>query len=140
VVLEGVVDESVERLPARPRIDGHHRSTQRDGPRHRGVGGFLDEDGRGHTRRARELPLEPAHGLGVGDAEQEEQIRRAGTDRQAKAHVVGVDQGHRPDRHVEAAGGLHQRHHRAVQGQQQLTESEAGRRCRHHALLCPIQL
>ncbi len=89
---------------------------------------------------ARELLLEPAHGLGVGDAEQEEEVRGTGADRQAQPDVVGVDEGDRADRHIQAAGGLDQRDHRAVQGQQQLTEPEAGGRCRHRALLCPIQL
>ena len=79
----------------------------------------------GTRRGARELLLEPAHRLGVGDAEQEEQVRGTGADRQAQPHVVGVDKRHRAHRHVQAAGRLDQRDHRAVQGEQQLAEAEA---------------
>ena len=37
VMLEGVVDEPVQQLPARPRFDGDDRGAQRDGPRDRRV-------------------------------------------------------------------------------------------------------
>ena len=140
MVLEGVVDESVERLPTRLRLDGHDRRAERDGPPDRRVGGFLDEDGRGHAPGSGELLFQPAHRLRVGHAQQEEEVRGTGTDRQAQPHVVGVDQGHRAHRHIQAARRLDQRHHRAVQSQQQLAEPEARSRCRHQTLLCPIRL
>ena len=78
MVLEGVVDESVERLPPRPRLDGHDRGAERDGPPDRGIRGFLDEDGRGHAPGSGELLFQPAHRIGVGDAQQEEEVRGTG--------------------------------------------------------------
>ena len=69
-----------------------------------------------------DLLLDPAHRLGVGHAEQEEQVGGTGADGEAQPHVVGVDQRDRAHRHVQAAGRLDQRHHRAVQREQQLPE------------------
>ena len=59
-----------------------------------------------------ELLFQPAHGVGVGDAQQEEQVRGTGADRQAQSDIVGVDEGHRTHRHIQAARRLDQRHHR----------------------------
>ena len=125
MVLEGVVDQFVSNSH---RARGSTATTAMPSATarfDRGGGRFLDEDGRGHPRP--HLLLDPAHRLGVRHAEQEEQVRRTGADRQAEPDVVGVDQRHRTHRHVQAAGRLDQRHHRAVQRQQQLTESQPDR-------------
>ena len=86
------------------------------------------------------LLADPAHGFGVRHAEQEEQVGRTGTDREPEPDVVGVDERHRAHRHVQAAGRLDQRHHRAVEGEQKLAETQPGRLHRHAVLLCPIRL
>ena len=83
---------------------------------------------------------DPAHRLGVRDAEQEEQIRRTRADREPEPDVVGVDERHRTHRHVQATGRLDQRHHRAIEGEQKLPETQPGCLHRHAALLCPIRL
>ena len=70
------------------------------------------------------LLSDPPHRLGVRHAEQEEQIRRTRADREPEPDVVGVDERHRTHRHVQAAGRLDQRHHRAIEGQQKLAETQ----------------
>ena len=91
-------------------------------------------------RRAVDLLRDPADRLGVGHSEQEEQVRGSGADGQAQPDVVDVDQRDRSHRHVQPAGRLDQRHHRAVQGQQQLPERQSADPLRHRHLLCPIRL
>ena len=141
VMFEGVVDELVEQFPAGPRFDCDYRRAERHRLLDRGLGGLLDEDGRRDPpARPADLLLDPAHGLGVGHAEQEEHVGGSRAERQPQPHVVGVDERHRAHRHAQPAGRLDQRHHRAVQGEQQLSEPQPGRRLRHHALLCPIRL
>ncbi len=140
VMFERVVHQFVQRLPAGPRFDGHHRSAQRDGLLDRGRRRFLDEDRRGHPAGACELPLKPAHRVHVVDTEQKEQVRRAGSDGQTQPDIVGVDQGDRCDGHVQAARRFDQRHHGPVQRQQQSAEAETGGWWLHHTPLCLIRL
>ena len=137
MVLEGVVDEFVEQLPPRPRFDRHDRDAECDRPLDRGGGRLLDEDGGGD---APALLPDPAHRLGVRHAEQEEQIRRTRADREPEPDVVGVDERHRTHRHVQATGRLDQRHHRAIEGEQKLAETQPGCLHLHAVLLCPIRL
>ena len=73
-------------------------------------------------------------------AEQEEQICRTGPDREPEPHVVGVDERHRAHWHVQATRSLDERHHRAIEGEQKLPETQAGRLHHHPALLCSIRL
>jgi hypothetical protein len=98
---------------------------------------LLDEDG---SRHARALLPDPAHRVGVRHAEQEEQVCRTRPDREAEPDVVGVDERHRTHRHVQAARRLDQRHHRAVDGEQKLAETQPWSLHSHAALLCPIRL
>ena len=89
VVLEDVVDQSVEPFPAGPRFDGDDGGARRDRARdHRG-GRLLDEDRGGRAPAA--CCTEPGQHVVVADAEQEEHVGRPGADRQAEADVVGVD-------------------------------------------------
>ncbi|KUI38615.1 hypothetical protein AU194_09005 [Mycobacterium sp. GA-2829] len=69
---------------------------------------------------------EPADGGVGGHTEQEEQVGVAGRRGDAEPHVVGVDEGDRGHRQVEAARRLLQRDHRAVQRQQQFAEPDTG--------------
>ena len=70
--------------------------------------------------------LDPALGLVVGDAEQEEHIGRVRAPAHTEPHVVGVDQRRRCDGQVQAARRLDQARDGRIQGQQQLAESNTG--------------
>ena len=127
VVLEGVVDESVERLPSRPRLDGHDRRAERDGPPDRRIRGFLDEDGRGYASRFRRtaVPASAPRRRRRRPAGRRGPRNRRPTARPSRTSSASTRATER-HRHIQAARRLDQRHHRAVQGQQQLAEPEAG--------------
>ena len=95
VVLEDVVDESVEALPPGPGFDGHHRRARGDGAGHHRVGGFLDEDR--SRRQSRRLLVEPSQHVVLVDSQQEEHVRRSCARREAQSYVVGIDQRGRRD-------------------------------------------
>ena len=137
MVFEGMVDQLVEQLPPRPRFDRHNRDAECGRTLDRGGGRLLDENGSGD---APDVLPDPVHRLGVRYAEQEEQIRRTGADREPEPHVVRVYERNRTHRHVQPAGRLDQRHHRAIEGEQKLPETQPGCLHRHTALLCPIRL
>ena len=118
-MLQHVVDQLVEPLPAGPRLHGHHRRPGRDCLGHQRVRRLLDED---RYRRPPRLPVDPAQRLVVGDAKQEEDIGRARCRRQAQPHIIGIDQRRRPHRKVQAAWRLHQADHGRVQREQQLAQ------------------
>ncbi len=114
VVLERVVDQLVERLPAGARFHGDHRGAECHGLFHRRGRGLLDEyGGRGAEPRGRRLRTgvgaadllgDPADRLRVGHTEQEEQVGRSRADGQAEPDVVDVDERDRTNRHVQARG------------------------------------
>ncbi len=120
VVLERMVDQFVEQFPPRARFDGDDRGAEFHGLFHRGGRRLLDEDRGGHSPV--DLLRDPADRLRIGHPEQEEQVGGAGADGQTEPDVVDVDERDRPHRHVQPAWRLDQRHHRAVQREQQLAE------------------
>jgi hypothetical protein len=114
-VLENVVDQAIQPLPAGLGIDGDDGRADTHGPRDNRFGGFLDED-RGRSAVRGGLTVDPAGRIGLADSEQKEDIGGPGADRQPQPDVVGVDQRRRPHRHVQAPWRLHKPDQRRIQG------------------------